>query len=138
MVVFSTNDFTYHGHSQPLTAPPGRLRRSLASYYYSAADYPSNQCLRNNCDLRHSTLWKFSHGVCAACEHGRSTVFRSEEQQDKAGSSESCRGALTDVERANKPKASSESATGLMALKAKVVALESMAREISLEVRALE
>ena len=42
------------------------------------------------------------------------------------------------VERANKPKASSESATGLMALKAKVVALESMAREISLEVRALE
>jgi Rps23 Pro-64 3,4-dihydroxylase Tpa1-like proline 4-hydroxylase len=35
MVVFSTTDFAYHGHPDPLTCPPHRARRSMALYYYS-------------------------------------------------------------------------------------------------------
>ncbi|OGZ55420.1 MAG: proline hydroxylase [Candidatus Ryanbacteria bacterium RIFCSPLOWO2_02_FULL_45_11c] len=34
-VVFSTSDFSYHGHPQPLTSPPGVTRKSLALYYYT-------------------------------------------------------------------------------------------------------
>ncbi len=35
MAVFSTSDFSYHGHPDPLTCPPDRSRKSLAVYYYS-------------------------------------------------------------------------------------------------------
>ncbi|HEY9698240.1 MAG TPA: 2OG-Fe(II) oxygenase [Trichocoleus sp.] len=34
-VIFSTTDFSYHGHPEPLTCPTGRTRKSLALYYYS-------------------------------------------------------------------------------------------------------
>ena len=35
LVVFSTTDFSYHGHPDPLTCPAGRSRKSLALYYYT-------------------------------------------------------------------------------------------------------
>jgi len=35
MVVFSTTDFSYHGHPEPLTCPDDRTRNSIAMYYYS-------------------------------------------------------------------------------------------------------
>lgn len=35
LVCFSTTDFSYHGHPEPLRCPTGRSRRSLALYYYS-------------------------------------------------------------------------------------------------------
>lgn len=34
-VVFSTTDFSYHGHPDPLQSPPGVTRKSLALYYYT-------------------------------------------------------------------------------------------------------
>jgi Rps23 Pro-64 3,4-dihydroxylase Tpa1-like proline 4-hydroxylase len=34
-VIFSTTDFSYHGHPEPLMAPEGVTRRSLALYYYT-------------------------------------------------------------------------------------------------------
>lgn len=34
-VVFSTTDFSYHGHPHPLASPPGRTRKSVSFYYYS-------------------------------------------------------------------------------------------------------
>jgi hypothetical protein len=34
-VVFSTTDFSYHGHPDPLACPPDVTRKSLALYYYS-------------------------------------------------------------------------------------------------------
>lgn len=34
-VIFSTTDFSYHGHPQPLRCPSGVTRKSLALYYYS-------------------------------------------------------------------------------------------------------
>ena len=35
MVVFSTTDFSHHGHPDPLACPEQRARRSLAWYYYT-------------------------------------------------------------------------------------------------------
>lgn len=35
MVVFSTTDFSFHGHPDPLTCPKGWSRKSLALYYYT-------------------------------------------------------------------------------------------------------
>ncbi len=34
-VIFSTTDFSYHGHPDPLNCPEGRTRKSLALYYYT-------------------------------------------------------------------------------------------------------
>ena len=34
-VIFSTNDFTYHGHPEPLNCPEGITRKSIALFYYS-------------------------------------------------------------------------------------------------------
>ena len=34
-VLFSTTDFSYHGHPQPLACPEGRTRKSVSFYYYS-------------------------------------------------------------------------------------------------------
>jgi hypothetical protein len=35
LVVFSTTDFSYHGHPDPLSCPDDRTRNSIALYYYS-------------------------------------------------------------------------------------------------------
>ena len=35
-VVFATSDSSFHGHPEPLSCPPGRSRRSIALYYYTA------------------------------------------------------------------------------------------------------
>jgi Rps23 Pro-64 3,4-dihydroxylase Tpa1-like proline 4-hydroxylase len=34
-VVFSTTDFSFHGHPAPLACPEGRTRKSVSFYYYS-------------------------------------------------------------------------------------------------------
>ena len=34
-VIFNTNDFTYHGHPEPLASPDEFSRKSIALYYYS-------------------------------------------------------------------------------------------------------
>jgi len=34
-VVFSTTDFSFHGHPDPLTCPKGWSRKSIAMYYYT-------------------------------------------------------------------------------------------------------
>ena len=35
MVIFSTNDFSNHGHPNPVTCPKGHSRKSIALYYFS-------------------------------------------------------------------------------------------------------
>jgi hypothetical protein len=35
MVIFNTNDFTFHGNPDPVACPEGRARRSIAMYYYT-------------------------------------------------------------------------------------------------------
>ena len=38
MVIFSTNDFTNHGHPNPLRSPLGVSRKSIATYYFQKVD----------------------------------------------------------------------------------------------------
>ena len=59
MTIFSTNDFSYHGHPNPLTCPENRSRKSLALYYYTNGR-PDNEI---NKELeKHSTLFKARQG----------------------------------------------------------------------------
>lgn len=62
--VFSTTDFTYHGHQTSLTCPPDRSRRSLAMYYYTKAR-PSSECIDHNCFGWHNSLYQ--HTGCRKC-----------------------------------------------------------------------
>lgn len=57
LAVFSSTDFSYHGHPNALTCPKNRSRRSLALYYYTKSR-PSSECLYRNCDYAHSTLFQ--------------------------------------------------------------------------------
>ncbi|NJM87615.1 MAG: 2OG-Fe(II) oxygenase [Hydrococcus sp. RU_2_2] len=57
-VIFSTTDFSYHGHPEPLTCPEGRTRKSLALYYYSNGRPPEE------------------------VSNGHSTVFRARPDED--------------------------------------------------------
>ena len=42
MVIFSTNDYTNHGHPNPLNCPNNMSRKSLATYYFSRGR-PANE-----------------------------------------------------------------------------------------------
>ncbi len=46
LVIFSTTDFSNHGHPDPLMCPSDKSRRSLATYYYSDGR-PENEVLTN-------------------------------------------------------------------------------------------
>jgi Rps23 Pro-64 3,4-dihydroxylase Tpa1-like proline 4-hydroxylase len=56
-VVFSTTDFSYHGHPHPLSAPTERARRSLALYYYTR-NCPREECADRDCSRRVKTEWR--------------------------------------------------------------------------------
>lgn len=60
VAMFSTTDFSYHGHPDPLTCPPDRSRRSIALYYYSNGRPQTevNKGLEN-----HTTLYVGRQGV---------------------------------------------------------------------------
>lgn len=55
IVIFNTNDFTYHGHPEPLKCPENISRKSIALYYYSNGrpDQEVNKKLRF-----HNTIYK--------------------------------------------------------------------------------
>ena len=68
VVVSSTTDFSYHGHPAKLAAPPDRVRRSIAMYYYTNGR-PSDECLDGDCSAAtHNTIWKQLPKQCARCE----------------------------------------------------------------------
>jgi len=56
-VVFSSTDFSYHGHPDPLDCPDDQYRISIALYYYTS-HRPKNECLKMKCNKPHSTLWQ--------------------------------------------------------------------------------
>lgn len=62
MAIFSTSDFSYHGHPDPLTCPPDRSRKSLALYYYSSGR-PAEEIIVGQ--ETHSTLFKARAGHAA-------------------------------------------------------------------------
>lgn len=59
MAIFSTTDFSFHGHPDPLTCPENRSRKSIALYYYSNGR-PSSEI--NQGLEAHSTLFKRRDG----------------------------------------------------------------------------
>ncbi len=58
VAIFSTTDFSYHGHPNPLTCPPDRSRKSLALYYYTNGRPKSEVSPRP-----HATLFKDRAGI---------------------------------------------------------------------------
>ena len=50
MVIFSTTDFSYHGHPHKLSCPPDRTRNSIALYYYSE-DRPQSEIRFGNSEM---------------------------------------------------------------------------------------
>jgi 2OG-Fe(II) oxygenase superfamily len=66
LVVFSTTDYTYHGHQSPLQCPPDRSRRSLALYYYSATR-PDEECRNSNCSTVEPKTVMYNTS-CAHCD----------------------------------------------------------------------
>ena len=55
MAIFSTTDFSYHGHPDPLNCPEERSRKSLALYYYTNGR-PQHEIVKDQ--EKHSTLFK--------------------------------------------------------------------------------
>jgi len=55
LVIFDTNDFSYHGLPDPLNFPIDQVRKSIILYYYTKEPRPSSQIAVN---APHSALWK--------------------------------------------------------------------------------
>jgi len=55
VMIFSTTDYTYHGHPDPLQCPEGMSRKSLALYYFTNGR-PSEEITGD-----HSTLFRARH-----------------------------------------------------------------------------
>ena len=56
-VLFTTTDFTYHGHPEPLMCPEGWTRKSLALYYYT-----NGRPASEGTGKEHSTLFQARPG----------------------------------------------------------------------------
>lgn len=55
LVIFDTNDKSFHGLPDPLNFPEGHARRSIILYYYTRDERPTDQV---TVDQPHSALWK--------------------------------------------------------------------------------
>lgn len=55
VMIFSTTDFTFHGHPDPLRCPEGMTRKSLALYYFS------NGRPAEEISGQHSTIFRERH-----------------------------------------------------------------------------
>ena len=60
MVIFSTTDFSNHGHPDPLNCPSEISRKSLALYYFSSGR-PQNEII--NKDKKNRTYFKNREGI---------------------------------------------------------------------------
>lgn len=59
VVIFSTNDFSNHGHPEPLSCPENTSRKSIALYYFSDGR-PDNEVNKNF--LKNTTRFKNREG----------------------------------------------------------------------------
>jgi Rps23 Pro-64 3,4-dihydroxylase Tpa1-like proline 4-hydroxylase len=69
--IFSTTDYSFHGHPTPLTCPPDRSRKSLATYYYS------NGRPEEELSDSHSTLFMQRAGTAPAVESPKAVTMKS-------------------------------------------------------------
>lgn len=64
-VIFSTTDKSFHGNPQPVTAPDGRIRRSIAMYYYT------NGRPEDEVSDAHMTHFQYRPGEGSAMDRGK-------------------------------------------------------------------
>ena len=55
LVIFDTNDYSYHGLPDPLNFPEDKVRKSIILYFYTKEPRPSTQIA---VEAPHSALWK--------------------------------------------------------------------------------
>ncbi len=55
LMVFDTNDYSFHGLPEPLNFPDDEVRRSIILYYYTKDSRPNSDTV---VDKPHSALWK--------------------------------------------------------------------------------
>ncbi len=55
LVIFDTNDYSYHGLPDPLNFPEDKVRKSIILYFYTKEPRPSSQIA---VEAPHSALWK--------------------------------------------------------------------------------
>jgi len=60
MVIFSTTDFSNHGHPDPLNCPTNMSRKSIALYYFSSGR-PKEEVLETH--IKNRTYFKSRHGI---------------------------------------------------------------------------
>jgi len=60
LVVFDTNDKSFHGLPDPLNFPEGHARRSIILYYYTKDERPTDQVTVGQ---PHSALWRKKGGL---------------------------------------------------------------------------
>ncbi len=53
--IFTTHDYSFHGHPEPLQCPQGKSRKSLIQYYYTSAPRPAEQIAEGKA---HRALWR--------------------------------------------------------------------------------
>jgi hypothetical protein len=55
LMIFDTNDYSFHGLPDPLNFPENESRKSIILYYYTKDSRPSSQIA---VEQPHSALWK--------------------------------------------------------------------------------
>ncbi len=69
-VIFNTTDKSFHGNPQPVAAPDGRIRRSIAMYYYTNGR-PDGEVADE-----HMTLFQYRPGEGSAADRGKRLIKR--------------------------------------------------------------
>lgn len=69
-VIFNTTDKSFHGNPQPIHAPDGRVRRSIAMYYYTNGR-PDGEVADE-----HMTLFQYRPGEGSAADRGKRALKR--------------------------------------------------------------
>ena len=78
--VFSSTDFSFHGHPTPMRLPPGRMRRSIAFYYYTP-HRPAEECEDADCESFRNAVWKRLGGGCTSCTACAAPTARREQRE---------------------------------------------------------
>jgi hypothetical protein len=69
-VIFNTTDKSFHGNPQPVDTPDGRIRRSIAMYYYT------NGRPEEEVSGAHMTLFQYRPGEGSAMDRGKRMLKR--------------------------------------------------------------
>lgn len=69
-VIFNTTDKSFHGNPQPVSAPDGRVRRSIAMYYYT------NGRPEGEVSDAHMTQFQYLPGEASAIDKGKRALKR--------------------------------------------------------------